>query len=61
VLSIIDKGDDRFGSCGNKMTGAAAFKEITISTGHGHKGFRVDESSARNAWKEPLKAWTMGK
>lgn len=60
VLSIIDKDDDRFGSCGNRISGAAAFKEVTIQTGSGHKGFRLADSGAMKAWKEPLKAWTTG-
>jgi len=57
VLSITDRDDDRFGTCGNKISNASEFKEITIETGSGHKGFRYSDYEPMKAWKEPLEAW----
>jgi len=55
VLSIIDQDDNRYGSCGNKLSGATPFKEVTIRSGSGHKGFRLPGSMQN--WVKPMKAW----
>lgn len=60
ILSIVDANDDRFGSCGNRISGAATFREITIDSGLGHRVFRLPDSSTIDLWKAPLLNWTRG-
>jgi len=60
VLSIIDSNDDRFGSCGSRISNAATFKEITIDSGLGHRVFRLPDSSTIDLWKKPMVNWAMG-
>lgn len=55
VLSIADKDDDKFGSCGNKISGASSYKEVMIQSGKGHKGFRLPK--LMDNWKKPMEAW----
>jgi len=58
VLSIVDEDDDKFESCGDKISGASSYKEVTIQSGKGHKGFRIPRFM--DNWKKPLEAWANG-
>ena len=56
-LSIVDKNDNKFGSCGSNLSAASGFREVTVNTGSGHKGFRLPTSRAMDAWKKPMMEW----
>jgi len=58
VLSIHDKDDNKFKSCGDKISAASPYKEITIQSGKGHKGFRLPKYM--DNWKKPMEAWING-
>ena len=56
-LSIIDKYDDKFGSCGKNLSGATSFDEVTIDSGSGHKGFRLSSNYNYKKWEKPMESW----
>lgn len=60
ILSIVDSKDDKFGSCVGQLPNAAAFKEITLDSGEGHKVFRLTDETNLKLWKEPLESWAKG-
>lgn len=60
ILSIVDNKDDKFGSCAGKFPNAAAFKEVTLDSGEGHKVFRLTDETHLKLWKDPLESWASG-
>lgn len=60
VLSIVDTGDDRFGSCKGKLPESALRREVVLDSGKGHSVFRYSDDASMKLWKEPLEAWTRG-
>jgi len=62
ILSIIDKDDLRFFSCSKKINARTAgiiFKEKSISSGRGHRVFRLSHKKYMTLWVDPLLAWVM--
>lgn len=57
VLSITDKGDDKFGSCDGKFSQDNAFKEVVIDSGKGHAVFRLAKDEFTAQWMSPMQAW----
>jgi len=60
ILSIYDKGDLRFFSCSSKINARKAgiiFREVSISSGRGHRVFRLSHKKYIEMWVEPLMAW----
>lgn len=60
VLSIVDRKDVNFGSCTGRLPNAAAFKEIALDSGEGHKVFRLTDDTNLKLWKDPLENWAKG-
>jgi len=61
ILSITDKGDDKFGSCDGKFSADNAFKEVAIDSGKGHAVFRLTNEKFMSQWLNPLLDWTGSK
>lgn len=58
VLSVTDKGDDKFGSCDGKFAGVNDFKEVAIDSGKGHAAFRFAADKFTSQWMNPMQDWT---
>lgn len=61
ILSITDKGDDKFGSCDGKFSTDNAFKEVAIDSGKGHAVFRLANDKFMSQWLNPMLDWTGSK
>lgn len=58
VLAIVDTNDDKFGSCeGRFARDGVALKEVSISSGKGHAGFRIPKDKFMEQWMGPMKDW----
>jgi len=59
ILSIYDEDDEKFGSCDGviKTSGKSQFKEIELSSGKGHKLFRIPKEKFIEQWRDPLLDW----
>lgn len=57
ILSVTDKGDDKFGSCEGKFPQDNAFKEVAVDSGKGHMAFRLTGDKFTSLWMNPMKAW----
>ena len=57
ILAVVDKADDKFGSCNGKFAEGNAFKEVTVDTGKGHAGFRIAKDNFMSQWMDPMKDW----
>ena len=60
ILSIYDKGDQGWFSCAERINGDAPgveFKEVSILTERGHKGFRIPKSKFMDKWQTPMFEW----
>lgn len=60
ILSIVDKGDDGWFSCKDRINAKDAdveFKEVEILTGKGHKGFRIPKNKYMDQWQNLLFDW----
>lgn len=60
ILSVTDSNDDKFGSCEGKFPGNITFKEVQISSGKGHMGFRIAKDKFMSQWMTPMKDWMGG-
>lgn len=58
ILSVTDKGDDKFGSCEGKFPGVNVFKEVALDSGKGHTLFRLAQDKFTSQWMNPMKDWT---
>jgi hypothetical protein len=58
ILSITDKGDDKFGSCNGKFAEGNTFKEVAIDSGKGHSAFRLTNEKFMSQWLNPMLDWT---
>lgn len=58
ILSVMDKGDGKFGTCEGRFPGGNTFKEVVIDSGKGHSVFRLANDKFTSLWLSPLKDWT---
>jgi hypothetical protein len=60
ILSIYDKGDEKFGSCKSmiKKSDSVKFKEKKLNTGKGHKLFKIPKEKFIKEWRDPLLKWS---
>lgn len=58
ILSVTDKGDDKFGSCDGRFPRDNVFKEVVIDSGKGHAAFRIAKDTFMSQWMGPMKEWT---
>ena len=58
VLSITDKGDDKFGSCEGKFPEVKTLKEVVIDSGKGHMAYRLPQDNYTSLWMNPMMDWT---
>jgi hypothetical protein len=58
ILSVTDKGDDKFGSCAGKLPEGNAFKEAALDSGKGHTLFRLPADNFTSQWMSPMMDWT---
>jgi hypothetical protein len=58
ILSVTDKGDDKFGSCEGKFSQDNTFKEVAIDSGKGHSVFRLTNDKFMSQWMNPMQDWT---
>lgn len=61
ILSVIDKGDNKFGSCEGKFSADNTFKEVAIDSGKGHTVFRLANEKFTSQWMTPMLDWTGSK
>jgi len=58
VLSIIDTGDKKFGSCRKKLSsGEVRLKEVEITSGKGHKVFKLPKEKFTKYWLPTFIDW----
>lgn len=57
ILSVTDKGDDKFGSCEGKFSSDNVLKEVVIDSGKGHAVFRLTNDKFMSQWMNPMKDW----
>lgn len=57
ILSIVDSDDDKFGSCDGKLPNASDFVEKTITSGKGHKIFKLGKDKFIQAWAPTFVDW----
>ena len=59
ILSIYDADDDKFGSCYGTITASdkVTFEEIELTSGKGHKLFRIPKDKFIQQWRDPLVEW----
>lgn len=57
VLSIIDTDDDKFGSCEGRLPGISNFTESTITSGKGHKIFKLGKDKFIQEWAPTFVNW----
>ena len=58
ILSVTNKGDDKFGSCEGKFPGVSTFKEVALDAGQGHTLFRLTKDNYMSQWMSPMQDWT---
>lgn len=58
VLSIVDTDDGKFGTCDGKLPGASDFVEKTITSGKGHKIFKLGKGKFINEWAPIFVGWS---
>lgn len=57
VLSITDKGDDKFGSCDGKFPEVKTLKEVVLDSGKGHSVYRLPQDQFMSLWMSPMMDW----
>ena len=57
VLSIVDKDDQKFGSCEGLLPNVSSFKEVSIRSGKGHKVFKLGKEKFLRYWVPHLSDW----
>ncbi len=57
VLSINDKGDEKFGSCEGKFPEVKTFKGVVIDSGKGHMVYRLPQDNFMSMWMNPMMGW----
>lgn len=57
ILSVMDKGDNKFGSCEGKLPEGKAFKEVALDSGKGHTLFRLPADNFTSLWMNPMMDW----
>lgn len=57
ILSVTDKGDDKFGSCEGKFPEVKTFKEVALDSGKGHAVFRLTQDNYLSQWMGPTMDW----
>ena len=57
VLSIIDTDDAKFGSCKGRLPNVSNFTEQTITSGKGHKIFKLGKGKFLKAWAPLFVDW----
>ncbi len=57
VLSIVDTDDAKFGPCEGRLPNVADLTEKTITSGKGHKVFKLGNGKFLKLWVPQLTAW----
>lgn len=57
LLSIVDTEDGKFGSCEGVMAGISNFTESTITSGKGHKIFKLGKDKFISQWASIFVNW----
>lgn len=57
VLSIVDEGDTKFGTCQNRLPSVSTFQEKIIDSGKGHKIFKLKKDKFLDQWVPIFTRW----